>query len=175
MSRGRDLTELERRCVLPFYRMMMGLSAVTNPRYDVPFEDLRELGRETTDAEVVELLGDSNWRPQVMGAWLAAGRTKRVAPVLLESLEASRGSLTAPPLATVALYGLGTAAVPSLRVYLSLALEDHRGSASFVAAVLERLQAAPDGVDIEDRDRMYLDEMLAVAQRLDADYNDRSA
>lgn len=58
MSPG-DLTALERRCVMPFYRMMMGLVAVANPRYDVPFEALRELGRETTDAEVVELLGDA--------------------------------------------------------------------------------------------------------------------
>lgn len=173
MSRGRDLTELERRCVLPYYRMMMALSAVTNPRYDVPFEELRELGRRTTDGEVLELLGNVNWRPQVMGAWLAAGRTKRVGPALLESLEASRGSLTAPPLATVALHGLGAAAVPSLQVYLRLDLEGRWGAASFVAAVLERLQAAPDDVDIEDRDRIYLDGMLAIAQRLDADYNAR--
>lgn len=147
--------------------MMMGLSAVANPRYDVPFEALRELGRETTDAAVVDLLGNANWRPQVMGAWLAAGRTKRVGPALLESLEASRGSLTVPSLATVALYGLGAAAVPSLQVYLRFDLEGRWGAASFVAAVLERLQAAPDDVDIEDRDRIYLDEMLAVAQCLD--------
>ncbi len=67
------LTNLEQRCVLPFYLRMMGLNVLS---HDVPFNTLRELARETTDEEVVQLLS-SPWRPRVMGAWLASGRTQR--------------------------------------------------------------------------------------------------
>jgi hypothetical protein len=108
------LTDLERRCVKPFYLKMMGLNSLS---HNVPFDTLREVARGTSDDEVAELLG-SLWRPRVMGAWLAVGRTQRLDAALLESLETSQGSLTAPPLATVALYGLGAEAVPSLNAYL---------------------------------------------------------
>jgi hypothetical protein len=119
------------------------------------------------DEEVAELLA-SHWRPRVMGAWLAFGRTERLGPALLESLEPSQGSLTAPPLAAVALHGLGARAVPSLKAYLHEHLEQRWGSASFVAAVLERLDAAPTGVEIRDQDREAVDGMLIVARRLAA-------
>jgi hypothetical protein len=95
------LSALERRCVVPFYLTMMRLNALS---YDVPFDTLREVTRQTTDEEVAQLLG-SPWRPRVMGAWLASGRTPRLEAALLKSLETSAGSLTAPPLATVALHG----------------------------------------------------------------------
>ena len=85
---------------------------------------------------------------------------------MLESLETSLGTLTAPPLATVALHGLGAKAVPSLETYLRLDLEYRRGSASFVAAVLERLDAKPTGVAIDDQDRRAVDGMLTVARCL---------
>lgn len=156
------MTDLERRCVLPFYLKMMGLNALS---HDVPFDTLRILARETTDDEVVQLLG-SNWRPRVMGAWLASGRTQRLAATLLKSLETSLGSLTAPPLAAVALHDLGAEAVPSLKTYLRLDLEHQWGSARFVAAVLERLDATPTGVAIDDQDRTAVDGMLSVARRL---------
>ncbi|GAA1280601.1 hypothetical protein Psi02_67320 [Planotetraspora silvatica] len=147
---------------MPFYLAMMGLNAV---RHGVPFDALREVARGTTDDEVAELLA-SHWRPRVMGAWLASGRTQRLEAALLESLETSLGTLTAPPLATVALHGLGAKAVPSLTTYLRLDLEHRRGSASFVAAVLERLDVTPTGVAIGDRDRRAVDGMLIVARRL---------
>jgi hypothetical protein len=149
------LTDLDRRCVLPFYLKMMRLNALHD---DVPFGTLREVGRETTDNEVAGLLA-SGWRQRVMGAWLASGRTQFLGSALLASLETSQGALTAPPLATVALHGLGAAAVPSLRTYL--------GCASFVAAVLERLDAAPGAVAIDAGDRAAAGGMLVVARRLD--------
>ncbi|WP_214109832.1 hypothetical protein [Acrocarpospora catenulata] len=58
------LTDLERRCVSPFYLKMMGLNAL---RHDVLFDTLRKVARGTTDDEVAELLA-SHWRPRVMGA-----------------------------------------------------------------------------------------------------------
>ncbi len=141
---------------------MMGLNALSR---DVPFDTLREVARGTTDDEVAELLA-SDWRPRVMGAWLASGRTQRLKAALLKSLETSQGTLTAPPLATVALHGLGAKAVPSLKTYLRLDLEHQWGSASFVAAVLERLDAAPTGVAVDDQDRSAVDGMLIVASFL---------
>jgi hypothetical protein len=157
------VTDLERRCVLPFYLKMMRLNALD---HDVPLGILREVGRQTADSDVAGLLAAA-WRPRVMGAWLASGRTQRLGAALLESLETSQGSLTAPPLATVALHGLGAAAVPSLRTYLRRDLEHQLGCASFVAAVLERLDAAPGAVAIDARDRAAVSGMLLVARRLD--------
>jgi hypothetical protein len=156
------LTDLERRCVLPFYLTMMGLNALS---HDIPFDSLREVAQGTTDNEIAKLL-DLGWRPRVMGAWLASGRTRRLESPLLKSLEISAGSLTAPPLATVALHGLGAKAVPSLKTYLRQDLEHEWGSASFVAAILERLHATPVGVAIDDRDRSAIDGMLVVSRRI---------
>jgi len=147
---------------VPFYLPMMGLNALTR---DVPYGTLLEVSRETTDDEVAQLLG-SHWRPRVMGAWLASGRALLPDAALLKSLETSAGSLTAPPLATVALHDLGTKAVPSLNTYLRQDLEHQWGSASFVGAVLERLNAAPIGVAVHDQDRTAVDGMLTVARRM---------
>jgi hypothetical protein len=128
---------------------MMGLNA---PSHDVPFGVLRQVAQGTTDDEIAKLLA-LGWRARVMGAWLASGRAQRLEAPLLKSLKTSAGSLTAPPLATVALYGLGVKAVPSLKAYLRLDLEHEWGSASFVAAVLERLDDTSAGVAVDDRDR----------------------
>ena len=43
------LTDLERRCVLPFYLTMMRLNALS---HDVPFGALREVAQATTDDEI---------------------------------------------------------------------------------------------------------------------------
>jgi len=141
---------------------MMGLNALS---HDVPFDTLCEVARGTTDDEVAMLLA-SDWRPRVMGAWLASGRIRRLEAALLESLETSAGALTAPPLATVALHDLGAKAAPSLENYMRLDLEHRWGSAPFVAAALERLDATPTGVAIDDQDRRAVDGMLFVARCL---------
>jgi hypothetical protein len=156
------LTDLERRCVLPFYLRMMGLNALSHV---VPFDTLRDVARETTDDEVTRLLA-SEWRPRVMGAWLACGRARRLDAALLESLETSWGTLTAPPLAIVALHGLGAKAVPALEAYLRRDVEHQLGSAAFTAAVLERLGSVPADVAVNDQDRRAVDGMLTVARRL---------
>lgn len=111
-------SELERRCVAPFYLKMMRLNALSN---DVPVTVLREVARETTDEEVAQLLAGP-WRPRVMGAWLAAGRAERL-----------------------------------------------MGSASYAAAILERLDAAPRGVAVGDQDRQAVQQILALADRLAGD------
>ena len=156
------LSELERRCVAPFYLQMMGLNAMSQ---DAPVAAVREAGRTTADEQVAELLA-GHWRARVMGAWLAAGRTERLATALLASLETSAGSLTAPPLATVALAGLGRKAAPSLQVYLRFDNENRRGSATFVAAVLERLGDPQAGIAVDADDYRAVAAMLSVATRL---------
>lgn len=57
------LTDLEQRCVVPFYLKMMGLNALT---YDTLIGAVREVAHSTTDHEVTVLLA-SAWRPRVMG------------------------------------------------------------------------------------------------------------
>jgi hypothetical protein len=156
------LTELERRCVLPFYLKMMGRNAL---RHDDSINAVRDVARTTTDEEVGYLLA-SSWRPRVMGAWLTAGRAHRLEAALLNSLETSAGSLTAPPLATIALHGLGHRAAPSLVIYLDNDLKHQLGAAPFIAAVLERLDARPASVPIDDRIRAAVDGMLAIADRI---------
>ncbi|HEY5400329.1 MAG TPA: hypothetical protein VIL16_33585 [Trebonia sp.] len=50
------LSDLEQRCVVPFYLKLMGLNAAFR---DVPFDGLLNVARETTDGEVVTLLGSA--------------------------------------------------------------------------------------------------------------------
>lgn len=56
--------------------------------------------------------------------------------------------------------------VPSLNTYLRQDLEHQWGSASFIAAVLDRLDAAPTSVVVDDRDGTSVDGMLNVARRI---------
>lgn len=158
------LSPLEVRCVKPFYLKMMGCNVLN---YSMPYGRLRELGQGVRDDDVVELLGGL-WRPRVMGAWFAAGREERLAEELLRSLETSAGSLTAPPLATVALRGLGTAAAPALQTYLAVDLERQHGSARFIAAALKRLGSPPEHPAVDDTSCQTLSSMLAVADQLAA-------
>lgn len=162
------MSELERRCVAPFYLKMMRLNALS---HDVPVTALREAAGETTDEEVAQLLAGP-WRPRVMGAWLAAGRAERLITAVLGSLETAAGFLTAPPLATVAFHGAGSKAAPSLEAYLRNDIKNGWGSASYVAAILQRLDAAPPGVAVSDQDRQAVQEMLAIADRLAGDEPD---
>lgn len=153
---------MEERCVRPFYRGLMGLNALSHA---VPYGVLHLVGQQTSDEDVVWLLRGA-WRPRVMGAWFAAGRTDRLAGALLESLATSAGSLTAPALAAVAVEGLGTGAVPALDTYLRVDLEQRYGAARFIAATLERLDATPEGVSVRDADRAAVGGMLDVAHCL---------
>lgn len=158
------LRELEKRCVVPFYLKMMGLNALNST---VQFRALRKVAAKTTDEEVAALLA-ADWRSRVMGAWFACGRAERVADELLSSLETSAGTLTAPPLAAAAVHGLRERAVPALSAYLRNDLEQGWGSAAFIAAALELLDAAPDDVKVANGDRRNVAGMLTVARTLAA-------
>jgi hypothetical protein len=84
---------------LPFYLKMMGLNALS---HQFQLSTPRDVARRTTDDEVAGLLA-SDWRPRVMGAWFTSGRARRLRVVPPGSLETSLESLTAPPLAAVAM------------------------------------------------------------------------
>jgi hypothetical protein len=64
------------------------------------------------------------------------------------------------------MHGLGAEAVPSLMAYLRWDIEHQLGSASFVAAALERLDAMPTSIAIDGQDRMALDGMLNIMRQL---------
>jgi hypothetical protein len=148
---------------------MMRLNALSHV---VPYDELTEVGQRTSDEEVIRLLR-SEWWPRVMGAWFAAGRAERLASELLWSLETSAGSLTAPPLAAVAIHGLGSEAQPALPAHLRVDPEQQYGAARFIAAALEWLGATPEGIAIRDWDRTAVETMLGVASPL-ADHTSAS-
>ena len=64
------------------------------------------------------------------------------------------------------MHGLGAEAVPSLMTYLRRDIEHQLGSASFVAAALERLDGMPGSVTIDSQDRIAVDGMLNIVRRL---------
>jgi hypothetical protein len=102
-----------------------------------------------------------------MGAWYALRQdTHLVAEALGESLATSDGSLTAPPLATVATVMLGEEALPPLNAYAAAAaVHPHLGADGFIAAATERLGGTPV-VEATDQDREQLSKMLAVAETI---------
>lgn len=59
---------VEERLALPFYLKMMGTNAAHNA--ESLWDDLVDVGRGATLAEVQQLLAPDHWRPVVMGAWL---------------------------------------------------------------------------------------------------------
>jgi hypothetical protein len=152
------------RYVRPFYLDLMGCNAVRH--VDKHVASLRALGPTLDASDVAELLG-SLWRPRVMGAWFSLFRPPtEVRSELLRSLETSLGGLTAPPLATVAVYLLGDMAAPSLKIYGSTEAANRDSSWRFTAAALEHLGVDSGGRVIEDEDRASFASMLSVAQRL---------
>lgn len=65
-----ELSDLERRCVVPFYLKMMGLNATGR---DAPLDELLNVARGTTDDEVPALLG-SQWTGRAGEAGWPSGR-----------------------------------------------------------------------------------------------------
>ncbi|HSU34889.1 MAG TPA: hypothetical protein VLJ88_04440 [Propionibacteriaceae bacterium] len=149
--------------MLPFYLKMMGLNAV---HYPVPYTVIAEVSQQTSDEEVMQLLRGS-WRPRVMGAWLSAGREDPLlVKTLLWSLTTSLGSLTAPPLASVAVFATGSGAMAALQEYLGTDVAHSDGSAGFIGAAIQHLGGDAGGCEVHDRHRTALDEMMVVVQRL---------
>jgi hypothetical protein len=155
--------ELLTRCVAPFYLNMMNRNVL---QHRVAYKKLVAASHSTTDLEVISLLG-SHWRPRVMGAWLSAGRrSSGVCIAMLGSLVTSLGSLTAPPLATMAILLAGNTAIPALETYLRSDVSHNWGSAGFVAAAIERAGGTLEDIRPDTRDRDALEKMLSVGRRL---------
>ncbi len=161
---------LVERCVTPYYLAMMGRCAPRVP--DHVLDEVAALARAASDDDVVALLR-GHWRPQVMGGWLAAGRTSpAVVAAVHAALRTSIGSLTAPVLATAAVLaaprGAAGPAVDALVAYHGLASADPTyGAEGFVAAAVERLGGRAPGRS-DTADRACLDAMLDVGRRLGA-------
>lgn len=154
---SRDLID---RCVLPFYLSLMRTNA-SGRGFDL--DRLAAVSAETTNDEVIALLR-SDWRPRVMGAWLSIGRTTEpVTTALLDSIETSQGSLTAPPLAVAAILNVPGLALPSLLAYVEKDREHHWGAASFVDAAIAHIGESSESAGIEPQDRASLTHMLDVA------------
>lgn len=155
--------------VVPFYLHMMRRNAAGE---GVPEERLLSAARTIAPDEVLALLRDPNWRPQVMGAWFSVRHAAPdVVDGVLQALRASRGSLTAPPLATAAAVLAGAASVDALRAYLRVDLAHHLGSDGFIAATLEHLGAPLDdaehpGLQVSPADREALRRLLARAHQI---------
>lgn len=128
--------------VKPHYMRLMGLGALRHGLADAP--EVRRLAGLLPPSRVNELLA-ADWRERVVGAWYAVAHpTPAVRAAVLRSLETSAGSLTAPPLATAAVFLNGSAALPALCTY---------GSGRFVAAVIETFGGpTPEHLVTEDSD-----------------------
>jgi hypothetical protein len=147
--------------VKPFYLGMMGLNGI---RADAArIAAIRAAGRSVSVDEASALLR-SDWRPRVMGAWYALLHdADLLADELGGSLATSLGTLTAPPLATVATLMLGEGALPSLAAYAAAAAANpYLGADGFIAAAIEHL-GGKALADANDLDREHLSMMLTVA------------
>ncbi len=161
---------LVERCVEPFYLRMMRLNAMEDGPALV--DDIAAVGHSVTANDVVTLLR-SAWRERVMGAWLATTHdVPIVRTALLQSLESSAGSLSSPPLATVAVLLCGPESLDSLRRYRTADLANEWGAVGFIDAAIEYLGEPlnPDSDAPRSRpeDRSNLASLLAVAERLRA-------
>lgn len=147
--------------VKPFYLGMMGLNGI---RADAErIATIRATGRSVSVEDVRSLLG-SDWRPRAMGAWYALlHEPDLLAGDLTQSLATSVGTLTAPPLATVATLMLGEGALPSLTAYAdAAAANSYLGADGFIAAAIEHL-GSKAVAEANDLDRERLSMMLTVA------------
>jgi len=160
------------RCVLPFYLSLMRTNA-SDRGFDLG--RLSAVSAETTNDEVIALLR-ADWRPRVMGAWLSIGRTDEpVTTALLESLETSQGSLTAPPLAVAAVFNASGLALPSLLAYVEKDREHHWGAASFVDAAIAHISESSESAGIDSQARASLTQMLDVAADMARAFRTRSS
>jgi len=155
------LTPRESTFVAPFYLHVMGLNAI-RVEQDT-WGELVRVGRTADVDDVSWLLQTSHWRPVVIGAWLSLRLNSHdISKLVLESLLASMGSLTAPALATVAVVHAGHGAVPALRD------SNARGDGAsrvVLDSALMHLGEQPDA-PVASADRARFGLLLAFAQRL---------
>ena len=161
------LSAAEERYVKPYYRAMMRGNALRHPEV---VSAVAGVARDVASDEVVGLLR-GEWRPRVMGAWLAAAQTSGdVTAAVLRALETSWGTLDSPPLAAAAVLLAGPAALPALETYAAREAEHRFGGADLVAAAAGYL-AARYGVESvlpvpEPGERALFAALLAIAGKI---------
>jgi hypothetical protein len=155
------LSPRETTFVLPFYLKLMRTNA-TWIGWEV-WDDLMVVGRTATLDDVLWLLRVGTWRPVVMGAWLSLrfGRDE-VGAAVLDALQGSGGSLTAPPLAVAAVAIVGVDAATAL--HQSRARSDE-ASVPVLDAALEHLGADSTRA-VSEQSRAAFAGMLAFGERL---------
>jgi hypothetical protein len=135
-------SELRARWVQPFYRQMMGINALeAGPSV---LAEIAVLVDKVDAGHVVHLLR-SEWREQVIGAWLSLGhqRDESVLAAVGHALETSQGSLTAPALLTVTIALEPPAAASSIQVYYEADVANGWGSAGLALAAAACLPDSP--------------------------------
>ena len=141
---------------------MMGTNAIEHAEADL-LRRVVAAGRDASAADVVWLLRGA-WRPRVMGAWFSLLHdSEAVTLAVLQSLETSHGSLTAPPLAVAAVVLANHEAQSALAAYVAQDVLHGWGSAAFVGAAMEQLGTrAP--MEVSQRDRSDFEQMHAIAE-----------
>jgi hypothetical protein len=126
-------SELTARCVQPFYRQMMGTNAL-----EATPSVLAEMAAlvDTVDAGLVVGLLRSEWRDQVIGAWLSLAHRydESVLRAVTNALETCDGSLTAPALLTAMTVMEAPAAAASISRYYEADIADNWGFAGLAQA-----------------------------------------
>ncbi|WP_269815386.1 DUF6000 family protein [Kribbella monticola] len=139
---GESWNELEARCVVPFYRQLMGIKALeAGPSTLAAVAALVDAAQPD---EVVYLLR-SGWREQVVGAWLSLAHPydESVLAALSHALEASQGSLTAPALLTAVATLEAPTATTSIQTYYEADVAGSWGCAGLAEAAAAMLPASP--------------------------------
>jgi len=132
------VSPVEDRFVAPFYLAMMGTNAIEHADADL-LRRVVAVGRDASVRDVVWLLR-GEWRPRVMGAWFSLLHDgEAVTRAVLQALETSRGSLTAPPLAVAAVLLADHEAESALAAYVAEDVLHGWGAAAFVSAAMDHL------------------------------------
>jgi hypothetical protein len=159
------LSPVELAFVKPFYLKMMRSKALIVP--DDLWDQVVDAGRVVTVADVNFMLRSENWRPVLMGAWFSLAPVGSIVDDLIAAMSASRGSLTAPPLAAAATLLAGAAAVPAMMNYIDFITDPRRrdGSEAVVAAAVEHL-GRDAAITVTDHARTMFVDLYNVASRL---------
>ena len=141
---------------------MMGTNAIEYADADL-LRSVVAVGRDASVVDVVWLLRGP-WRPRVMGAWFSLlHNSDAVTRAVLQSLETSAGSLTAPPLAVAAVLLAKHEAQGSLAEYVAQDVLHDWGSATFVGAAIEHL-GGPAPMELSERDRNSFGQLHAIGK-----------
>jgi hypothetical protein len=134
--------ELRARCVVPFYRQLMGTNAL-----DAAPSVLAEIAAlvDTVDPRQVAYLLRSGWREQVVAAWLSLAHQydESVVAAVTHALETSRGGLTAPALLTATIVVEAPTAKETISAYYEADIANGWGCAGLAQAAAACLPNSP--------------------------------